>query len=109
MDYNAPFRSLIFDSWYDKYIGAIVLVLVKEGSVTRGQKISSFLNKKEYEVHEVGIMHPNMLPVEVSCIYVYMLLYTNCMHKLNCFSVTICRSNWLYCNKNDFSEGSRCW
>ncbi|VDN56355.1 unnamed protein product [Dracunculus medinensis] len=64
VDYNAPFRSLIFDSWYDKYIGAIVLVLVKEGSVTRGQKISSFLNKKEYEVHEVGIMHPNMLPVE---------------------------------------------
>ncbi|TKR95816.1 hypothetical protein L596_009936 [Steinernema carpocapsae] len=59
---HAPFRALIFDSWYDHFRGAIASILVTEGSIKKGQTIGSFDNGKEYEVLEVGVMHPDMLP-----------------------------------------------
>lgn len=60
-----PFLALIFDSWFDHYRGAIALVLLQQGSVYKNMKIQSFNSKKEYEVSEVGIMHPEMVPCEV--------------------------------------------
>ncbi|KAE9556216.1 hypothetical protein FO519_000555 [Halicephalobus sp. NKZ332] len=50
---NDPFKALIFDSWYDQYRGAIAMISVKAGSIKKGQKISSFNEKKTYEVLEV--------------------------------------------------------
>lgn len=60
------FRCIIYDSWFDKFRGAVACVLVKEGSVARGDVIRSFHAQKRYEVVEVGIMHPGMTPVQVS-------------------------------------------
>lgn len=40
------------------------MILVKEGTIRPGQKIRSFHNQKEYHVSEVGIMYPEMQPVE---------------------------------------------
>jgi hypothetical protein len=64
---DAPFRALIFDSWFlhDSKRGGIPLIFVKEGSVKPGQKIRTFYSEKEYEVLEVGIMYPEMQPCEV--------------------------------------------
>ncbi|KAK0423158.1 hypothetical protein QR680_008004 [Steinernema hermaphroditum] len=59
---DAPFRALIFDSWFDHFRGAIACVLVTEGALAKGQMIRSFNNQKEYEVLEVGIMHPDPIP-----------------------------------------------
>ncbi|CAD5219521.1 unnamed protein product [Bursaphelenchus xylophilus] len=60
-DRAKPFRALIFDSWFEHFRGAIALILVKEGEISVGQKIKSFHNGMEYDVSEVGIMHPDMV------------------------------------------------
>uniref|UniRef100_A0AC34Q8S5 Translation factor GUF1 homolog, mitochondrial n=1 Tax=Panagrolaimus sp. JU765 TaxID=591449 RepID=A0AC34Q8S5_9BILA len=57
-----PFKALIFDSWYDQYRGAIAMINVKAGQITKGQKIASFNGEKIYEVLEVGILYPGMTP-----------------------------------------------
>lgn len=60
-DENAPLKALIFDSYYDSYKGVIVYVRVKEGSVKAGQKIKMMATGAQFEVVEVGIMHPSGL------------------------------------------------
>ena len=60
-DENAPLKALIFDSYYDSYRGVIVYVRVKEGSLTAGQKIKMMATGAEFEVVEVGMMHPSGL------------------------------------------------
>ncbi|CAD6188462.1 unnamed protein product [Caenorhabditis auriculariae] len=60
-DPKKVFRGLLFDSYFDNYRGAIAHVLVKEGSLQKGQKISSYHNGRSYEVSEVGIMRPEMI------------------------------------------------
>ncbi|SMN21253.1 similar to Saccharomyces cerevisiae YLR289W GUF1 Mitochondrial matrix GTPase that associates with mitochondrial ribosomes [Maudiozyma saulgeensis] len=57
-----PFRSLILDSWYDSYLGVVMLVKVVDGEVKKGDKISSGRMKKKFEVKEIGIMYPNQTP-----------------------------------------------
>jgi elongation factor 4 len=59
---NAPFRALIFDSWFEHFRGAIAMIAVKDGLITKGQKIASYNGQKEYDVVEVGIMYPSLMP-----------------------------------------------
>uniref|UniRef100_A0A8R1DH99 Translation factor GUF1 homolog, mitochondrial n=1 Tax=Caenorhabditis japonica TaxID=281687 RepID=A0A8R1DH99_CAEJA len=58
---DRPFRALIFDSQFDHFRGAIAYILVKEGSLKKGDKIRSFNNDKSYDVAEVGVMRPDMV------------------------------------------------
>lgn len=60
----APLKAFIFDSWYVPFRGAIAAVLVKDGSVERGQNVISLASGREYEIQEVGIMHPDLLPAK---------------------------------------------
>lgn len=60
-DENAPLQALIFDSYYDSYKGVIVYVRVKEGSLKAGQKIKMMATGAQFEVVEVGCMHPSGL------------------------------------------------
>ncbi|KAI4491304.1 hypothetical protein M0802_010237 [Mischocyttarus mexicanus] len=55
---NSSFRGLIFDSWYDKYKGAVSLIYVKDGSLSVGEQITSFASKKSYEVKNLAILRP---------------------------------------------------
>jgi GTP-binding protein LepA len=57
-DAGAPLRALIFDSWYDSYRGAVVMVRVVDGSIKKGQKIRMMATKAEYEVTELGVFSP---------------------------------------------------
>ncbi|KAI8871684.1 translation factor GUF1, mitochondrial [Ramicandelaber brevisporus] len=59
---DKPFRSLLFDSWHDKYVGVICLVAISDGCVKRGDKIASVHTGLKYEVTEVGMMRPNPEP-----------------------------------------------
>jgi len=55
-DADAPMRALIFDSYYDKYLGAVPSVRVVDGVLRPGMKITFGNNDARYEVTEVGCM-----------------------------------------------------
>ncbi len=57
-DEKAPLRALIFDSWYDSYRGAMVMVRVVDGLLKRGDKIRFMASKTDYEVTELGSFQP---------------------------------------------------
>jgi GTP-binding protein LepA len=57
-------KALIFDSWFDNYLGVIVLMKVVEGVIRPGMKILFMATKKEYEVAKVGVFTPKMQEVE---------------------------------------------
>ena len=60
-DTNAPLKALIFDSYYDSYRGVIVYVRVKEGKLKPGTTIKMMATGAEFDVVEVGVMHPSGL------------------------------------------------
>ncbi|CAJ0916678.1 unnamed protein product, partial [Mesorhabditis belari] len=62
-DPKKPLKAIIFDSLFEHYRGAVAFVLVREGSIRRGQRIRTYHGEKEYDVVEVGIMRPDMTPV----------------------------------------------
>jgi GTP-binding protein LepA len=55
---DAPLRALIFDSWFDAYRGAVVLVRVMEGRITRGQRVKLCFNDEIHEVESLGALTP---------------------------------------------------
>jgi GTP-binding protein LepA len=60
---GAPTRALIFDSWYDSYRGAVVMVRVMEGTLRKGQKIRFMATGRDYELTEMGIFAPHAIPL----------------------------------------------
>ncbi|MEA4852922.1 MAG: translation elongation factor 4 [Christensenella sp.] len=63
-DVNKPFKALVFDSYYDNYKGAISHVRVKNGVVRPGTKIRFMATGKTFDVTEVGIFTPALLPTK---------------------------------------------
>ena len=63
-DENAPTRALLVDSWYDSYLGVVVLVRVVDGKLARGQKIRFIATGAEYVVEKVGYFTPKMENVD---------------------------------------------
>ncbi len=57
-DENAPLKCLIFDSYYDSYLGVVVNIRVFDGSIKAGDKIRMMSTGAEFEVIEVGTMAP---------------------------------------------------
>ena len=60
-DADAPLKCLIFDSYYDSYKGVIVYVRVKDGTLKAGDRIRMMATGAEFDVVEVGTMHPDGL------------------------------------------------
>ena len=63
-DENAPTRALLVDSWYDSYLGVVILVRVVDGALTRGQKIKFMATGAEYVVDKIGYFTPKMVNVD---------------------------------------------
>ncbi|MBQ8389238.1 MAG: translation elongation factor 4 [Clostridia bacterium] len=57
-DPDAPLKALIFDSYYDSYLGVVVYVRLMDGTVRSGDTIRLMSNGKEFEVVDVGYMEP---------------------------------------------------
>ena len=57
-DENAPLKALIFDSYYDSYLGVVVNLRVVDGSVKAGDRIRLMSTGAEFDVVEVGTMEP---------------------------------------------------
>ncbi len=57
-DSSAPLKALIFDSYYDSYLGVVVYIRVFDGSVKAGDRIRMMSTGSEFEVVSVGMMSP---------------------------------------------------
>ncbi|MBN1325331.1 MAG: elongation factor 4 [Alphaproteobacteria bacterium] len=56
-----PTRALLVDSWYDSYLGVVILVRVFDGNLKRGQKIKFMATGAEYVIDKIGYFTPKMV------------------------------------------------
>ena len=61
---NAPLKALLIDSWYDSYLGVIILVRIHDGILRKKTQIRMMSNNATYLVDKVGIFSPKMTDVE---------------------------------------------
>jgi GTP-binding protein LepA len=59
-DEKAPLKALLVDSWYDPYLGVVVLVRIFDGVLKKGQKIRMIGADAHYEVDRIGVFRPKM-------------------------------------------------
>ncbi len=64
-DETAPLKALLVDSWYDAYLGVVVLVRIIDGTLKKHQKILMMGTNAHYEVDRIGVFRPKMTDVEV--------------------------------------------
>jgi GTP-binding protein LepA len=57
-DASAPLKALLVDSWYDSYLGVVVLVRVIDGEMKKGQKIRMMSNGVPHVIDQVGVFRP---------------------------------------------------
>ena len=62
-DEKAPLKALLVDSWYDAYLGVVVLVRIFDGALKKGQKIQMMGTGAHYEVDKIGVFRPKMQDV----------------------------------------------
>jgi GTP-binding protein LepA len=63
-DATAPLKALLIDSWYDSYLGVVVLVRVKDGELKIGQKIRMMASGAAYTVERAGVFTPKQVAVD---------------------------------------------
>ena len=61
---TAPLRALLFDCWYSTHRGVICLIHIVDGYLQKGDRIKTYHSNVSYEIHEIGIMQPDMLPCQ---------------------------------------------
>lgn len=63
-EYEAPLKALLIDSWYDTYLGVVILVRIMDGSLKKKQIIRMMSNNAVYTVDRIGVFTPKMQDVE---------------------------------------------
>ncbi|AZL15590.1 translation elongation factor 4 [Rickettsiales endosymbiont of Stachyamoeba lipophora] len=63
-DINKPLKALLVDSWYDPYLGVVILLRVIDGKITKDMKIKMMSNNTIYSVDTVGIFTPKKIKTE---------------------------------------------
>jgi GTP-binding protein LepA len=63
-DRNAPLKALLVDSWYDPYLGVVVLVRIKDGVLKKGMKVRMMGSGGLYNVERVGVSRPKKVVVD---------------------------------------------
>ena len=61
---DKPLKSMLVDSWYDKYLGIVILVRVIDGKLKKGMNIKMMSTNAEYVVERVGIFTPKKVTVD---------------------------------------------
>ena len=64
-DAEEPLQALLVDSWYDAYLGVIMLVRVRNGTLRAGQKIRMMATGATYEIDRVGYFTPKLVSTEI--------------------------------------------
>jgi len=57
-DRNAPLKALLVDSWYDSYLGVVVLVRIVDGVMRKGQKVKLVSTNAIYQIDRLGVSRP---------------------------------------------------
>lgn len=63
-DINAPVKALLIDSWYDSYLGVVILVRIKDGILRKKQNIRMMSNGQDYVIDKIGVFTPKMTDVD---------------------------------------------
>ncbi len=63
-DRDAPLKAMLVDSWYDAYLGVVVLVRIIDGVLKKGDRIRMMNTNAVYPVDRVGVFRPKMDPVK---------------------------------------------
>ena len=61
---DLPLRALLADSWYDAYLGVVMLVRIKDGVARRGDSIRMMSSGAQYKIESMGVFLPRMTPVD---------------------------------------------
>jgi len=61
---DAPLRALIIDSWFDNYLGTVVLIRIMDGGIRAGEKIRMMASGREFVTDEVGVFTPKRLKTD---------------------------------------------
>ena len=59
---NAPLRAMIIDSWFDSYVGVVMLVRVVDGRMQKGERFKMMATGAAYEANNLGVFTPATLP-----------------------------------------------
>ena len=63
-DKNSPLKAMLVDSWYDAYLGVVVLVRIMDGVLGKGDKVKMFSNGSVHTVDRIGVFRPEMQATE---------------------------------------------
>jgi GTP-binding protein LepA len=63
-DATVPLKALLVDSWYDTYLGVIILVRIMEGTLVKGTKVRMMSNGATQNVDQLGVFTPKKVPVD---------------------------------------------
>src|SRR5450631_421622 len=64
---DAPLRAMIVDSWFDNYVGVVMLVRVVDGSLSKGERIRLMASDAVYGAEQLGVFTPNSVPRDKLC------------------------------------------
>jgi len=63
-DTNAPLKAMLVDSWYDAYLGVVILVRIVDGIITKGMNIRMMSSGNRHNIEKVGIFTPKTIDVD---------------------------------------------
>ncbi|MDO5758164.1 MAG: translation elongation factor 4 [Rhodobacterales bacterium] len=63
-DRNAPLKAMLVDSWYDAYLGVVVLVRIMDGVLKKGDRVRMMQNGSLHQVERIGVFRPAMTVVD---------------------------------------------
>jgi GTP-binding protein LepA len=66
-DVDAPMKAMLVDSWYDAYLGVVVLVRLMDGKMQKGDRIKMMSNGTLHSIDRIGVFKPQM--ENVDCLY----------------------------------------
>ena len=66
-DADAPLKAMLVDSWYDAYLGVVVLVRIMDGKMQKGDRIKMMSNGTLHSIDRIGVFKPQM--ENVDCLY----------------------------------------
>ncbi len=66
-DADAPLKAMLVDSWYDAYLGVVVLVRIMDGKMQKGDRVKMMSNGTIHSVDRIGVFKPQM--ENVDCLY----------------------------------------